>query len=101
MKIFFVDKMNKFRNILKEFECEDIEIKENCNFKMTKNDFAIIDGDIEFENLEKLKNIIFLVTQKDYKQIWKYANDYKTIDIIDATMPANYIKERIYKSIKE
>ncbi len=100
MKIFFVDKLNKYKKIIRELDNENIELKEDCNFKMTKNDFAIIDGDLELENIDKLKNIIFLVNIYEYKRIWKYANNYKTLDIIDAKMPADYIASRINKFIK-
>ena len=103
MKIYFVDKLKKFGSLINELESLDIapiEIKENCKFKMTKNDYVIFDTQNDFEGIEKLKNIIFLVKDQDYKYIWKLANSYKSVDIIDTKENIEYISKRIEKRIK-
>lgn len=98
MKIYLIDKYKNKDFILKSFG-DEIEIKENCKFRMTKNDFVITSENEETEGLEKLKNIIFLTKNQEYKHIWKLANDYKTIDIIDENLKPEYIIERIKKKI--
>ena len=103
MKIFLVGntrKMNKISKILENNEIESIEIKENCKFRMTKNDYTILSDEYELADIDKLKNIIILVNRKDYKYIWKLSDTYKTLDIIDAYMNDEYIVERIKKVIR-
>lgn len=98
MKIYLIDKYKNKDFILKSFG-DEIEIKENCKFRMTKNDFVITSENEETEGLEKLKNIIFLTKSQEYKRIWKLANDFKIIDIIDENLKPEYIIERIKKKI--
>lgn len=103
MKIFLIDEGIKIKRINKElekYEIENIELKENCKFKMTKKDYMIITDDSKFDDLEKLKNIIIIVKNKDYKYIWQLANTYRTIDIIDSNMSDEYIAKRIEKIIR-
>lgn len=96
MKIYIVDNTRKMKQIKKEFEDYNIEIKENAKFKMTKNDYVILsDEEGTLDGIENLKNIFVLVKDKNYKYIWKLANAYKTIDIIDGNLDAIYIAERI------
>lgn len=98
MKIYLIDKYRKKDFIIKSFG-DEIEIKENCKFRMTKNDFVITSESEETEGLEKLKNIIFLTKNQEYKHIWKLANGFKTIDIIDESLKPEYIIERIKKKV--
>lgn len=98
MKIYLIDKYRNKDFILKSFG-DEIEIKESCKFRMTKNDFVITSENEETEGLEKLKNIIFLTKSQEYKHIWKLANDFKTIDIINENLKPEYIIERIKKKI--
>lgn len=98
MKIYLIDKYGNKNFILKNFE-QYIEVKENCKFRMTKNDFVITSENEETEGLEKLKNIIFLTKNQGYKHIWKLANDLKTIDIINENLKSEYIVERIKKKV--
>lgn len=100
MKIYIVDNTRKMKQIKKEFVEYNIEIKENAKFKMTKNDYVILsDEEGTFEGIENLKNIFILVKDKNYKYIWKLANAYRTIDIIDGELDAEYIAERIKAKI--
>lgn len=98
MKIYLIDSNQKMKKIIRELEkleIENIEIKNDNKFKMTKNDFVITCDETPLEGLEKLKNIIFLMNSKDYKYAWNMANNYKTIDLIDLNMPEEYIAKRI------
>ena len=99
MKFFYIDKFNDLSNFIKNFDFEAIERKEDCKFRMTKNDYVLISDSDSFEGLEKLKNIIVLVKNKDYKFIWKLSNLYKTIDVIDINMPVEYIVKRINRLV--
>ena len=87
MKIFVVDKFNEFAKVIRKLEkigYDGVERKENLKFRMTKNDYVILDDKQELEGLEKLKNI-------------KMVNDYKTIDIIDSGVSEEYLVNRIDK----
>lgn len=101
MKIYLIDNTSKIKRVKKELEqIFIIETKENCKFKMTKNDFVVLSDETgTLEGLDKLKNIIFLTTNKDYKYIWKLVNQYKTIDIIDNNAEEDYIVKRVKKII--
>ena len=101
MKIYLIDNTKKIKKVKKELEETFIvETKENCKFKMTKNDFVVLSDETgTLEELDKLKNIIFITTNKDYKYIWKLANQCKTIDIIDNSAEDNYIVKRIKKIV--
>ena len=101
MKIYVIDKYNKLGKIINNLDYENIENKQNCKFKMNKSDYAILSENEELEGAEKLKNLIFIVQSIEYKKIWKLANDYKTIDIIDYNMTPEYIVDRINSKIKE
>ena len=101
MKVFCIDKFNTLNKYIKNLDKDSIEIKENCKFRMTKCDVVITSDENSFEGLEKLKNIIILVKNKDYKFIWKLVNSYKTIDIIDINMPEEYILNRIKRVVSE
>ncbi len=98
MKIFVVDKFNKFASIIRKLEkigYDGVERKENLKFRMTKNDYVILDDNQELEGLEKLKNIVMILNDKHYKNVWKMSNDYKTIDIIDSNVSEEYLVSRI------
>ena len=101
MKVYLLDNDRKIKKIKKELEkVYSVESKENLKFKMTKNDFVIVsDAEGVMEGLDKLKNLIMLVTRKDKKYIWQLVNEYKTIDIIDNLMSEEYIVERIERKI--
>lgn len=104
MKIFLIDKynnLNKFEKSLKEIEIENIEKKENCKFRMTKNDYILTSDENDLEGLDKLKNIIILVKNKEYKHIWNFVNRYKTLDVIDINMPSEYVAERIKRLVSD
>lgn len=98
MKIYLIDKYKRKDFIIKNFN-DYIDVKEDCKFRMTKNDFVITSEDECVEGLEKLKNIIFLTKNQEYKHIWKIANDFKTIDIINENLSSEYIVERIKKKV--
>lgn len=100
MKIYIVDNTRKMKEIKRALEEYNIEIKETTRFKMTKNDYVILsDEEGTLDGIENLKNVIILVKDKNYKYIWKLANTYKTVDIIDGNMETKYIVSRIEKSI--
>lgn len=101
MKIFCIDKYNNLNKIIKNLDCESVERKEDCKFRMTKNDYVVISDCDDFNGLEKLKNIIVLVKDKNYKHIWKISNSYKTLDVIDINMPNEYIVKRIKRLVDE
>lgn len=101
MKIYFVDKYNTLNKFIKEFDFENIERKEDCHFRMTKNDYVIFSDENDFDGLDKLKNIIILVKSKDYKHIWRLVTDYKTLDVIDIDMPTSYVAKRINRLVCE
>lgn len=100
MKIYIVDNTRKMKEIKRALEEYNIEIKETTRFKMTKNDYVILsDEEGTLDGIENLKNVIILVKDRNYKYIWKLANTYKTVDIIDGSMDTKYIVSRIEKSI--
>ena len=101
MKVYLIENSKKMIKIKKELEEFNIESREDFKIKMTKNDFVIVNDDKEKTNeIEKLKNIIFITNEKDYKHIWKLANNYKTIDIIDSNQSEEYIATRIKRLIR-
>ena len=100
MKIYIVDNTRKMKEIKRALEDYNVEIKDNAKFKMTKNDYVILSDEVgTLDGIENLKNIIILVKDKNYKYIWKLANSYKTIDIIDGSMDTKYIVSRIESCI--
>ena len=103
MKVFLIDNVRKMKRLRSMLEDKlNIESKDNCKFKMTKNDYVIISDEIGFpDELEKLKNIIFLIKDKSYKNIWRLANNYKAVDIIDSNLDEEYISYRICRLIQE
>lgn len=101
MKLFYVDKFNCLNKLVKSFDFETIERKEDCKFRMTKNDYVLISDADSFDGLEKLKNIIVLARNKDYKHIWKISNEYKVLDVIDINMPIEYIVKRVKRLVAE
>ena len=90
------NELNKIANCLEDFT---IETKNDCKFKMTKNDYLIINE--QMEGLDKQKNIFFITNSKEYKYIWNLVENYKTLDIIDSNLPVDYIVNRIKNKIKE
>ncbi|MBQ9314715.1 MAG: hypothetical protein IJ220_06990 [Clostridia bacterium] len=102
MKIYLIDNTRKLKKVGKELqEYFNIETKENCKFKMTKNDYVILSDEVgNLEGLEKLKNIIILTIKKDYKYIWRLVNNHKALDIIDNALDENYIAQRIEKLVR-
>ena len=101
MKFFYIDKNNSLNKLINNFEFENIERKEDCKFRMTKYDYALISDSDSFDGLEKLKNIIVLVSNKEYKHIWKMVSSYKVLDVIDINMSSEYIVKRINRLVKE
>lgn len=103
MKIFLIDKTRKLKRISKALETsgvENIESKEDLKFRMTKNDYLILSDEDNLDGLEKLKNIILLVKDKNYKYIWNFINKYKILDIIDLELNEDYIANRIIKIVR-
>ena len=102
MKLYIVDNTRKMKEIKRALEDYNLETKENVKFKMTKNDYVILsDEEGTLDGIENLKNIIILVKDKNYKYIWKLANAYKTVDIIDENMESEYIANRIKSLISQ
>lgn len=101
MKFFYIDKNNNLSKIINKFEFENIERKEDCKFRMTKSDYVLISDLESFEGLDKLKNIIVLVDNKDYKHIWRIVSLYKVLDVIDINMSSEYIIKRVSELVKE
>ena len=103
MKLYIINNTRKLKKIKHFLESNyeiSIEDKEDSNFKMTKNDFVLIsDESKSLDGLEKLKNIIVLTQNKDYRYIWNIANNFKIIDIIDNDLTEDYISNRIVKNI--
>ncbi len=99
MKIYVVNKNNELNKIANCLEDFTIETKNDCKFKMTKNDYLIINE--QMEGLDKQKNIFFITNSKEYKYIWNLVENYKTLDIIDSNLPVDYIVNRIKNKIKE
>lgn len=100
MKIFVIDRFNEFGKTIKSLEkigYETVEKRENLKFRMSKNDYVILDDKQDLEGLEKLKNIIMILNDKNYKNVWKFVSDYKTIDIIDSKVSEEYLVCRIDK----
>lgn len=98
MKIYLIDKYKRKDFIIKSFN-DYIDVKEDCKFRMTKNDFVILSDTEEMSGLEKLKNIILLTKNQEYKYVWKLINSYKLIDIIGENLDQEYIVERIKKKV--
>lgn len=101
MKFFYIDKNNSLNKLVNNFEFENIERKEDCKFRMTKSDYVLISDLESFEGLDKLKNIIVLAANKEYKHIWKIVSSYKVLDVIDMNMTNEYITKRINRLVKE
>lgn len=102
MKIYFVDKENHFNKLIQRIKqevAETVERKEDLKFRSTKNDYIIVCDESLLDGLEKQKNIIFLVKNKEYKHIWKLSNNYKTVDLIDTEMCEDYIVKRIKRLV--
>ena len=101
MKVFLIDKSgrnNDIANNLKKLGIENIEIREDCKMKATKNDYIVIFEDKETD-ISKTSNVILITTNKDKKFIWNFANNHNCIDIIDATQDRTYIAQRIQTAI--
>lgn len=98
MKIYLIDKYKRKDFIIKSFN-DYIDVKEDCKFRMTKNDFVILSDTEEMSGLDKLKNIILLTKNQEYKYVWKLINSYKLIDIIGENLDQEYIVERIKKKV--
>ncbi len=102
MKIFLIDKYGKnsdIANYIKKLGVENIETRQDCKIKATKNDYIIIFEDEQEENIPKTANIILITNNKDKKYIWNFVNKHNCADIIDATMDRNYISQRISTKI--
>lgn len=100
MKIFVVDKFNKHGKTIRKLGkigYDAVERKENLKFRMSKNDYVILDDEQELDGLEKIKNIIMILKDKNYKNVWKFADRCKTIDIIDSDVSEDYLVYRIDK----
>lgn len=98
MKIFVVEKKRKFKKIIKDLELifgDAIVSQNDCNFKMTKNDYTIIGDDDLDDECINLKNIIVLSNDCTYKNIWKLVCKFNLADIIDSAMESKYIIDRI------
>ena len=78
----------------------NLEVREDCKFRMTKNDYVILSDELnDWSGLEKLKNIIMLVNKKEEKYIWNLVNQYHMVDIIDSNCDEKYILHRIEKIV--
>lgn len=101
MKFFYIDKLNTLNGLIKKLNFENIERKEDFKFRMTKNDYLLISDSSDFEGLEKFKNIIVLVKNKDYKNIYSLIKSYNVLDVIDIGMSTEYIANRITRLVGE
>lgn len=103
MKIYFIDKDGKYLDIkkkLEEIKNETIEVKESIKHRINKTDLVItVDLKDEYEEYQKVNNLIILTLEKDKKIIWNMANKLKTKDIIDLSNNVDYIVKRIYSNI--
>ena len=103
MKIYFIDKDGKYLDIkkkLEEIKNETIEVKESIKHRIIKTDLVItVDLKDEYEEYQKVNNLIILTLEKDKKIIWNMANKLKTKDIIDLSNNVDYIVKRIYSNI--
>lgn len=100
MKIYLVSSDKYMSNQIID-NILNIEQKENCQFKSTKNDFTILFNALDISGLSKSSQIILVTENKDSKFIWDFINTYNCVDIIDSTLDRNYIIKRISDDIKD
>ena len=98
MKIFLIDKYGKYYDLVKKLHkngIANIEVKNDCNIRLTKNDFVIYVDDNESIEISKTPSIIILTDNKEPNYIWNIANKYNCNDIIDINLDVDYIAKRI------
>ena len=104
MKIYFVDKYKKNLNIKKKLEelgIENIEYKENINYRIYKTDVVIsFDFENDYEEYKKVNNLILITDKKEKNDIWNMANMLNTRDIILNQDNNEYIANRIKNVIE-
>ena len=103
MRIFLIDRYKNSYDIakkLKENGIENIDIKEECKFKTTKNDIIILMDNSDYEGLSKTSMIILITKNKDAKFIWWFINTYNCIDVIDIGNDRSIILDRLIKRTK-
>ena len=102
MRVFLVDKYGKNYDLVKRLNengIENIEVREDCKAKTTKNDFIILIDNFECDGLSKNSKIVMITKNKDSKIIWKFINTYNCVDIIDESLDRDYIVNRIISNI--
>ncbi len=102
MKLFLIDKYGKNYDIVKSLEnkgIENIEVKENCKLRATKNDVIVLLEDSDIEEIPKTPSVILVTKKKNVKFIWSFINTCHCIDVIDANMARDYIINRIAERI--
>ena len=101
MKIYMIDRTRKLKKIKKALEQDFVvESKEDAHFKMTKNDFVILsDEEGTWEDVDKLKNIIALVSHYEEAYIWDLVTRYAMVDIMDVQLEENDMIHRIKRTI--
>lgn len=102
MKLFLIDKYGKNYDMVKSLEkkgIENIEVKDNCKLRATKNDILVLLEDSDLEEIPKTTNIILVTKNKNVKFIWNFINTYHCIDVIDANMDRDYVVNRIAQRV--
>lgn len=105
MKIYFIDKFEKYLNIKKKLEkelnIENIEHKKDIKHRIYKTDFVItMNFENEYEEYSKINNLIVITNKKDKNEIWNIANKLNTKDIILNENNDEYIVKRIKRIIE-
>ena len=105
MKIYFIDKHEKYLNIKnkleKELNIENIEYKKDTKHRIYKTDFVItMDFENEYEEYKKINNLIVITNKKSKNEIWNIANKLNTKDIILNDNNYDYIVKRIKRIIE-
>ena len=102
MKVFLIDKYNKSSDLVKilhDNSIDNVEIVKDEKCKFTKNDVVIVADDANHSELSKSARTIFITNNKTSNNVWKLANDFRCIDIIDGSLDRKYIGDRIVSAL--
>lgn len=99
MKIYFVDKFEKYLSIKKKLEAfgiENIEHKKDIKHRICKTDYVItFDFENEYEEYKKINNLIIITNKTNKNEVWNMANYLNTKDIILNQNNEEYVASRI------